>query len=187
MDGIAVPGAGQRLKGRGWSPGSRRPATFPTFPSAITAELRDARRRLTPSSTRFSSGVMLAMNSGSSPPRRHRYLSAPAFARRRRARFDRLMRHGPKEFSWFIYRVTNPIDARFLHGARRTSSGSGALLLSVLARRHLRQDADLALDPDIQSALLRRQRHPAKARIPRLEAAALQYPPGRRCRPSSGA
>ena len=25
-----------------------------------------------------------------------------------RARFEYVMRHGPKEFSWFIYRVTNP-------------------------------------------------------------------------------
>jgi hypothetical protein len=23
-------------------------------------------------------------------------------------RFDRMVRHGPKQFSWFIYRVTNP-------------------------------------------------------------------------------
>jgi hypothetical protein len=23
-------------------------------------------------------------------------------------RFDKLMRHGPKQFSWFIYRVTDP-------------------------------------------------------------------------------
>ena len=57
----------------------------------------------------FSSGVLLAMNSG--------FLAADAIDTCLRnpeqatvalKEFDRLMKHGPKEFSWFIYRVTNP-------------------------------------------------------------------------------
>src|SRR5207237_4455304 len=58
----------------------------------------------------FSSGVLLAMNSA--------FAGADVVdARLRgdaktesaaRSRFEFVMRHGPKEFSWFIYRVTNP-------------------------------------------------------------------------------
>lgn len=57
----------------------------------------------------FSSGVFLAMNSAFAGADavdaylRHPERSAPAFAH-----FDKVMRHGPKEFSWFIYRTTNP-------------------------------------------------------------------------------
>jgi flavin-dependent dehydrogenase len=57
----------------------------------------------------FSSGVFLAMNSAFAGADaidtylRHPERSAAAFAH-----FDKVMRHGPKEFSWFIYRVTNP-------------------------------------------------------------------------------
>ena len=58
----------------------------------------------------FSSGVMLAMNSGFAATD---VIDARLKADRRaeasaRARFDWVMRTGPKEFSWFIYRVTNP-------------------------------------------------------------------------------
>jgi len=35
-------------------------------------------------------------------------LDKPAKAAAARARFERYMRRGPREFSWFIYRVTNP-------------------------------------------------------------------------------
>jgi 2-polyprenyl-6-methoxyphenol hydroxylase-like FAD-dependent oxidoreductase len=56
----------------------------------------------------FSSGVMLAMNSA--------FAGADAvdtclrYPQRRPLpkRFDQSMRIGPKKFSWFIYRVTNP-------------------------------------------------------------------------------
>ena len=35
-------------------------------------------------------------------------LQQPARSAAALRRFDRQMRHGPREFSWFIYRVTNP-------------------------------------------------------------------------------
>lgn len=57
----------------------------------------------------FSSGVMLAMNSAFLGVEAvDACLRRPAQARRALARFDRLVRRGPREFSWFIYRVTNP-------------------------------------------------------------------------------
>lgn len=57
----------------------------------------------------FSSGVMLAMNSAFLGAEAvDACLRRPAEARRALARFDRLVRRGPREFSWFIYRVTNP-------------------------------------------------------------------------------
>jgi flavin-dependent dehydrogenase len=57
----------------------------------------------------FSSGVMLAMNSAFigadavDACLRHPEKSAMALKH-----FDRMIKHGPKAFSWFIYRVTNP-------------------------------------------------------------------------------
>ncbi len=57
----------------------------------------------------FSSGVLLAMNSafiGSEAV--DAILRRPADARAALARFDRLMKRGPREFSWFIYRITTP-------------------------------------------------------------------------------
>ncbi|MEO8537120.1 MAG: tryptophan 7-halogenase, partial [Betaproteobacteria bacterium] len=57
----------------------------------------------------FSSGVLLAMNSAfvgaDAVDARLRH---PSAARAAFARFDKVMKHGPREFSWFIYRVTNP-------------------------------------------------------------------------------
>ena len=47
-------------------------------------------------------------------------------------RFDRLMRRGPKEFSWFIYRITNPIMRDFFMVPRNVFRVQEALL-SVLA------------------------------------------------------
>jgi flavin-dependent dehydrogenase len=57
----------------------------------------------------FSTGVMLAMSSGEAAALTlDEALRRPAREARALRRFDRLMRHGPKHFSWFIYRVTNP-------------------------------------------------------------------------------
>jgi len=81
----------------------------------------------------FSSGVMLAMNSGAAAAetigccRRD-----PAGATRALKRFDRLMRHGPKQFSWFIYRVTNPTMRELFLGPRNVLRMKEALL-SLLA------------------------------------------------------
>ena len=81
----------------------------------------------------FSSGVWLAMNSGAA--------GAEAIdtvlkdARRASAalkRFDRLIRRGPREFSWFIYRVTNPIMRDFLMNPNNVFRVKEAIL-SVLA------------------------------------------------------
>jgi flavin-dependent dehydrogenase len=57
----------------------------------------------------FSSGVMLAMQGGLVGAETvNTCLREPARAASALARFDRQVRRGPKEFSWFIYRVTNP-------------------------------------------------------------------------------
>jgi hypothetical protein len=46
--------------------------------------------------------------------------------------FDRIMRHGPKQFSWFIYRVTNPTMRELFMGPRNVLRMEEALL-SLLA------------------------------------------------------
>ncbi|MEP6943818.1 MAG: hydroxylase, partial [Betaproteobacteria bacterium] len=57
----------------------------------------------------FSSGVLLAMNSAfMSAEVVNTVLRRPAEAPAALVRFDKVMKHGPREFSWFIYRVTNP-------------------------------------------------------------------------------
>jgi flavin-dependent dehydrogenase len=57
----------------------------------------------------FSSGVMLAMNSSFvGADTVDTCLRQPAKAAAALQHFDKVMKHGPKEFSWFIYRVTNP-------------------------------------------------------------------------------
>ncbi len=81
----------------------------------------------------FSSGVMLAMTGGAAAAqtvdecRRH-----PERAARALKRYDRLVRHGPKQFSWFIYRVTNPTMRELFLGPRNVLRMKEALL-SVLA------------------------------------------------------
>jgi flavin-dependent dehydrogenase len=81
----------------------------------------------------FSSGVMLAMNSGVIGAEAiDTCLSKPAQARAALKRFDALMQHGPKEFSWFIYRVTNPIMRDFFMHPNNIFRVKEALL-SVLA------------------------------------------------------
>lgn len=57
----------------------------------------------------FSSGVMLAMQGGFVGAETvDTCLREPAKAATALAHFDQQVRLGPKEFSWFIYRVTNP-------------------------------------------------------------------------------
>jgi flavin-dependent dehydrogenase len=81
----------------------------------------------------FSSGVWLAMNSGVIGAEAiDTCLKNPAAAGAALKRFDRLMKHGPKEFSWFIYRVTNPIMRDFFMGPKNIFRVKEALL-SVLA------------------------------------------------------
>jgi len=81
----------------------------------------------------FSSGVMLAMTGAEAAAeaidvcRRH-----PERASRAMKRYDRFARHGPKQFSWFIYRVTNPAMRELFLGPRNVLRMKEALL-SVLA------------------------------------------------------
>jgi flavin-dependent dehydrogenase len=81
----------------------------------------------------FSSGVMLAMNSAFvgadtvDTCLRHPQQAAAALKK-----FDQSMRIGPKEFSWFIYRVTNPTMRNMFMGPRNIFRVKEALL-SVLA------------------------------------------------------
>ena len=81
----------------------------------------------------FSSGVWLAMNSGlMAVDAIDTCLARPAEAAAALKRFDRLMRHGPREFSWFIYRVTNPIMREFFMDPKNPFRVKEALL-SILA------------------------------------------------------
>jgi flavin-dependent dehydrogenase len=81
----------------------------------------------------FSSGVMLAMNSAfAGADAVDTCLRQPHMAAQALKEFDRVMRHGPKEFSWFIYRVTNP-TMRNLFMAPRNVFRVKEALLSVLA------------------------------------------------------
>ena len=81
----------------------------------------------------FSSGVMLAMHSAFvgadtvDTCLRHPQQAAAALKK-----FDHTMRMGPKAFSWFIYRVTNPTMRNMFMGPRNIFRVKEALL-SVLA------------------------------------------------------
>ncbi|MBX3609918.1 MAG: tryptophan 7-halogenase [Hydrogenophaga sp.] len=81
----------------------------------------------------FSSGVWLAMSGGEVGAEVvHACLSSPERAKTELARFDRHMRLGPRAFSWFIYRMTNPTMRGFFmqpHNPLRMKEA----LLSVLA------------------------------------------------------
>ncbi|MDP3585914.1 MAG: NAD(P)/FAD-dependent oxidoreductase [Thiobacillus sp.] len=81
----------------------------------------------------FSSGVMLAMNSAfAGADAVDVCLRQPGRAAVALKRFDQMMKHGPREFSWFIYRVTNP-TMRDLFMSPRNVFRVKEALLSVLA------------------------------------------------------
>ena len=62
----------------------------------------------------FSSGVYLAMQSGLAGAEVvEATLATPRRAAAARRRFDRVMRRGPREFSWFIFRVSSPTMREF--------------------------------------------------------------------------
>jgi len=82
----------------------------------------------------FSSGVWLAMNSGDRGAGTIDTCltrsSAQAAAARRA--FDRMMLKGPKEYSWFIHRITHPtLREMFMHPSEKLNMK--AALLSLLA------------------------------------------------------
>jgi flavin-dependent dehydrogenase len=67
----------------------------------------------------FSSGVYLAMASAvRAADVVVAALDRPAALAAARARYDRHMRKGPREFSWFIYRMTNPAMRELFMGPR---------------------------------------------------------------------
>lgn len=81
----------------------------------------------------FSSGVMLAMNGAFAAAEAvDVWLRAPAQAAQAMQRFEQIMSRGPREFSWFIYRVTNP-TMREMFMAPRNMLRIKEALLSVLA------------------------------------------------------
>jgi flavin-dependent dehydrogenase len=81
----------------------------------------------------FSSGVMLAMVSGIAAADAIDACRADAAkARAALKRFDRISRHGPREFSWFIYRITNPTMREMFLGPKNVFRVEEALL-SLLA------------------------------------------------------
>jgi flavin-dependent dehydrogenase len=81
----------------------------------------------------FSTGVMLAMQSAIVGAETiDLCLREPARKAKALRRFDRLMRLGPREYSWFIYRVTNPTMRDLFMGPRNLLRMKEALL-SLLA------------------------------------------------------
>ena len=81
----------------------------------------------------FSSGVMLAMQGGFVGAETVDIcLREPAKAAAALAHFDQQVRLGPKEFSWFIYRVTNPAMRDLFMGPSNMLRVKEALL-SMLA------------------------------------------------------
>jgi flavin-dependent dehydrogenase len=81
----------------------------------------------------FSSGVMMAMTTAVTAAETvDTCLKEPARATASLRHFDRVSKHGPKEFSWFIHRVTNPA-MRDLFMAPRNILRMKEALLSLLA------------------------------------------------------
>ncbi len=81
----------------------------------------------------FSSGVWLAMNGGVLGAEAvDACLKDPTAAPAALRRFDARMKHGPRQFSWFIYRATNPIMRDFFMGPKDLLRMKQALL-SLLA------------------------------------------------------
>jgi flavin-dependent dehydrogenase len=81
----------------------------------------------------FSSGVMLAMHSAFAGAETvDTCLREPARAAAALRRFDEIMRRGPREYSWFIYRVTSPTMREMFLGPRNVWRVKEALL-SLLA------------------------------------------------------
>jgi flavin-dependent dehydrogenase len=81
----------------------------------------------------FSSGVMLAMKCGfAGADAIDECLRAPGRSRAALRRYDRVARRGPREFAWFIYRVTSP-TMRDLFMEPANPMRMKEALLSVLA------------------------------------------------------
>jgi flavin-dependent dehydrogenase len=81
----------------------------------------------------FSSGVLMAMVSGVAAAEAvDTSLRQPERAAAAMREFDRIVRHGPREYSWFIYRITNP-TMRDLFMAPRNLFRMKEAMLGLLA------------------------------------------------------
>ena len=81
----------------------------------------------------FSSGVYFAIQGGfDGADVVQATLDQPRQAAAARARFDKRQRHGPRAFSWFIFRVTNPTMREFFMAPENPLRVKEALL-SLLA------------------------------------------------------
>ena len=81
----------------------------------------------------FSSGVLMAMVSGiAGAEALDKCLDQPQQYAAAMKEFDRIVRHGPKEYSWFIYRITNP-TMRDLFMAPRNDFRMKEAMLGLLA------------------------------------------------------
>jgi flavin-dependent dehydrogenase len=81
----------------------------------------------------FSSGVLLAMQGAFYGAEAvDTALREPARTEQAMKRFDKALRHGPREFSWFIYRMTSPTMRDLFMGPRNYLRMRDALL-SLLA------------------------------------------------------
>ena len=82
----------------------------------------------------FSSGVFLAMNSAfeGATAVDHWLRGENAMAEKAFRRFERVMVHGPKMFSWFIYRITSPAIRKIFMQPRNVWRMQEAML-SILA------------------------------------------------------
>jgi flavin-dependent dehydrogenase len=77
----------------------------------------------------FSSGVLLAMVNGVAGAEAiDTCLRTPKRSAQALRKFDRLARHGPREYSWFIYRVTNPTMRDMFMGPRNIFRMKEAML-----------------------------------------------------------
>jgi flavin-dependent dehydrogenase len=77
----------------------------------------------------FSSGVMLAMTTAMTGAEAvDTCLREPARAQAALKHFDHVSRHGPKEYSWFIHRITNPTIRDLFMGPRNILRMKEALL-----------------------------------------------------------
>jgi flavin-dependent dehydrogenase len=81
----------------------------------------------------FSSGVMMAMMNGvTAAESLDVCLREPARTAEALARYDQVARHGPRQYAWFIYRVTNP-TMRDLFMAPRNVYRMKEAMLGLLA------------------------------------------------------
>jgi flavin-dependent dehydrogenase len=81
----------------------------------------------------FSSGVLMAMVNGvAAAEALDTCLRQPEKYATAMKEFDRVVRHGPKEYSWFIYRITNP-TMRDLFMAPRNDFRMKEAMLGLLA------------------------------------------------------